>query len=228
MMPRAYRSPLRAEQALLTRRRILDIARGRFLEVGWAATTMKAVADEAAVAPTTVYAVFGSKRALLSALIDEALTGLAEPDNPDWWSDAVRHPHQGERARRLVELICAFLPRVAPLERVVREASGADEEVASLSRDLLEWRRAAVAVLVETLAGDEGLSLSREHAGDLLFALAGPEVYSLLVEVRGWSSQQYESYLTALVDRLIGSDRRTLSGRGQRAREKTVTSKQRA
>jgi AcrR family transcriptional regulator len=97
---------LRAEQALLTRRRILEIARTRFLETGWAATTMKAVADEASVAPTTVYAVFGSKRALLSALIDEALTGLAEPGNHDW-GDAIRHPDQSERARRGPRLVSA-------------------------------------------------------------------------------------------------------------------------
>jgi AcrR family transcriptional regulator len=199
---RPYRSPLRAEQALLTRRRILDVARNRFLESGWAATTMKAVADEAAVAPTTVYAVFGSKRAVLSALIDEALTGLAEPGNPNW-GDAICHPDQSERARRLVELICRYQPRVAPLERVVREAAGADEEVAGLSRDLLEWRRSAFAAVVERLAGKEGLSLSREDAADLLFALAGPEVYSLLVEVRGWSAQQYETYVTTTVGHVI-------------------------
>ena len=163
---------------------------------------MKAVADEAGVAPTTVYAVFGSKRALLSALIDEALTGLAEPGNPDW-GDAIRHPDQSERARRLVELVCGYQPRVAPLERVVREAAGADEEVASLSRDLLQWRRSAFAAVVETLAGQEGLSVSREDASDLLFALAGPEVYSLLVEVRGWSSQQYKTYLATTVGEII-------------------------
>lgn len=210
-MSRPYRSPLRADQARLTRRRILEIARSRFLEDGWAATTMKAIADEAAVAPTTVYAVFGSKRALLSALIDEALTDLAEPDDPDWWADAIRHPDQGERARRLVQLICGFLPRVAPLERVVREATGADEEVASLARDLLEWRRAAVAAVAETLAGEEGLSLPPQDAADLLFAVASPEVYWLLVEVRGWSSQQFETYLTTMVDHFI--NRRTARNR---------------
>jgi len=199
---RPYRSALRAEQALLTRQRILDVARSRFLESGWAATTMKAVADEAAVAPTTVYAVFGSKRALLSALIDEALTGLAEPGNPDW-GDAIRHPDQRERARRLVEVICGYQPRVAPLERVVREAAGADEEVAGLSRDLLQWRQSTFANVVETLAGKEGLSVSREDAADLLFALAGPEVYTLLAEVRRWSAQQYETYLATMVGQLI-------------------------
>jgi AcrR family transcriptional regulator len=202
-VPRAYRSPLRAEQALLTRRRILDAGRELFLDGGWAATTMKAVADGAAVAPTTVYAVFGSKRALLSALIDESLTGLAETGDPGWWSQAIRHPDQAERARRLVALLSGFLPRVAPFERVVREAAGADEEVAGLARDLLEWRRAADAVLVETLAGGEGLTVSREEAADLLFVYGGPEVYSLLVDVRGWSIQQFEAHLAAQVERLI-------------------------
>jgi AcrR family transcriptional regulator len=210
-VPRAYHSPLRAEQALLTRRRILDAGRELFLDGGWAATTMKAVADGAAVAPTTVYAVFGSKRALLSALIDESITGFAETGDPDWWSEAIRHPDQAERARRLVALLSGFLPRVAPFERVVREAAGADEEVAGLARDLLEWRRAATAHLVETLAGGEGLTVSREEAADLLFVYGGPEVYSLLVDVRGWSTRQFEAHLGAQVERLI--ERRIPAGR---------------
>jgi AcrR family transcriptional regulator len=194
---------LRAEQALLTRRRILDAARTLFLDGGWTATTMKTVADEAAVAPTTVYAVFGSKRALLSALIDEALTGLSEPGDPDWWRKAIRHPDQAERGRRLVALMCGFLPRLAPLERVVQEAAGADEEVAGLRRDLLEWRRAAIGQLMESLTGREGLSLSRDKAADLLFALGGPEVYSLLVDVRDWTPEQFRAHLADLVERFI-------------------------
>src|ERR1700716_3325004 len=72
-MNRTYSSPLRAEQAQATRRRILDAARTQFLDRGWTATTVKVIADAASVAPATVYAVFGTKRAVLTVLIDEAL-----------------------------------------------------------------------------------------------------------------------------------------------------------
>lgn len=210
-MPRAYCSPLRTEQALATRRKVLDAARDRFLESGWTGTTVKAIAEAAGVAVPTVYAIFGSKRAVLSALIDEALRGdHSAADLQDWWVESLRHPDQPERARRLVAMVSVAFPRVAPFERVVREAAGADEEIASLARDLLTWRRATTARLVDVLAGEDGLrpGLGREEAADLLFALAGPEVHYLLVEVRGWSPKQYGAHLTALVDGLIVSDQR--------------------
>jgi AcrR family transcriptional regulator len=207
-MSRSYSSPLRTEQAQATRRRILDAARVQFLAEGWTRTTVKDIAGAAAVAPATVYAVFGTKRAMLSALIDEALaSALPDPSHPDAWPEMVRHPDQQERARRLVALMSAALPRVAPLERVVGEGAGADEEIASLARDLLQWRRATAARIVDVLAGEEGLrpGLSRDEAADVLFALGGPEVHHLLVEVRGWSPRQFDAHLAQLLGRLIDS-----------------------
>src|SRR5512146_2651000 len=64
----APRPTLREERAAVTRRRILDAARRRFFEEGYAATTLKAIAAEAGVAVQTVYAVYGSKAAILAEL----------------------------------------------------------------------------------------------------------------------------------------------------------------
>ena len=205
-MNRTYSSPLRVEQAQATRRRILDAARAQFIDGGWTATTVKLIADAAAVAPATVYAVFGTKRAVLSALIDEAMaSALPDPQHPDAWPDIAGHPDQGQRVRRLVTLLSVSLPRVEPFERVVREGARADEEIASLARDLLEWRRASAVRVVDVLAGQDGLrpGLSREEAANLVFALGGPEVHHLLVGIRGWSPQQFEAHLADLLGRLI-------------------------
>ena len=207
-MGRTYSSTLRAEQAQATRQRILDAARAEFLDGGWAGTTVKLIAAAAAVAPATVYAVFGTKRAILSALIDEAIvSALPDPNRPDEWPDVLRHTDQRDRARRLVARISTALPRVAPLERVVREGAGADEEIAGLARDLMKWRRGGAARMVDVLAGEEGLrpGVTREEAADLVFALGGPEVYHLLVEIRGWSRKRFEAHLADLLGRLVTS-----------------------
>jgi AcrR family transcriptional regulator len=203
-MSRTYSSPLRAEQAQATRRRILDAARAQFLDGGWTATTVKAIADTAAVAPATVYTVFGAKRAMLSALIDESLA-TAVPGHLDDWPEIVGHPDQRERARRLVRLLSAALPVVDPFERVVREGARADEEVAGLARDLLEWRHGMATRIVDVLAGADGLrpGLSREQAADRVLALGGPEVYHLLVGIRGWSPALFDAHLADLLGRLI-------------------------
>ena len=76
---RRYESAHRQEQARQTRRAILDAAAILFVEPGYAATPLTAVATEAGVAIQTVYKAFGSKQALLSALVDVTVAGDDEP-----------------------------------------------------------------------------------------------------------------------------------------------------
>jgi len=78
----------RERKALATRRRILDAAETLFVRDGYAATTIAAIAIEADAAVQTVYAVFGTKRAVLTELLavrvvgDDAATPLKDRD--DW------------------------------------------------------------------------------------------------------------------------------------------------
>ena len=58
----------RQRQALWTRRLIVDAARKLFLESGYVVTTMDAIAKEAGVAVSTVYAIYKNKRAILRAI----------------------------------------------------------------------------------------------------------------------------------------------------------------
>src|SRR3954447_6569818 len=76
---RRYASTLREDQAKQTRRAILDAAGTLFVDPGYAATPLTAVAAEAGVAVQTVYKTFGSKKALLSALVDVTVAGDDEP-----------------------------------------------------------------------------------------------------------------------------------------------------
>ena len=76
---RRYDSVHRQQQAAATRRAILDAARTLFVDPGYAATPLTAVAAEAGVAVQTVYKIFGSKKALLSALVDVTIAGDDDP-----------------------------------------------------------------------------------------------------------------------------------------------------
>src|SRR4051812_4074732 len=64
-----YRSPLRERQAAETRGRISAAAMELFTEQGFAGTTVAAIADRAGVSVPTIYAAFGSKGAILTALM---------------------------------------------------------------------------------------------------------------------------------------------------------------
>ena len=71
---RPYRSARREEQAEQTRLRIARAARDRFVERGWAGTSVRSVAVAAGVSEATVYAAYGSKAGLAVALVDNADT----------------------------------------------------------------------------------------------------------------------------------------------------------
>src|ERR1700674_5432595 len=72
---RRYDSPRRRAQAAATRSDILEAAQRLFEQGGYAATTMDAIATEAAVALKTVYVAFDTKSGLLRALWNHLLRG---------------------------------------------------------------------------------------------------------------------------------------------------------
>ena len=82
---------LRESQKAGRRARILDAARRHFLESGFEAATIEALAESAGVSAVTVYNYYGTKRGLLLALVgqsDDMLIGKIDsfianpPDDP--------------------------------------------------------------------------------------------------------------------------------------------------
>ena len=70
-----YRSQLRAEQAAATRELVLDAATRLFVERGYAATSIDAIAEAAGVGRSTVFAAAGGKSWLLKTAYDRAIVG---------------------------------------------------------------------------------------------------------------------------------------------------------
>src|SRR5471032_1818390 len=73
--PRSYDSTGRRDGARARRRRIIDVARRRFLADGYAATTIAAIADEAGVSIDTIYKAIGRKPRLAKAVFDDGIAG---------------------------------------------------------------------------------------------------------------------------------------------------------
>src|SRR3954454_3324445 len=100
--PRRYRSTVRQEQAARARAQIVAAAGELFLDQGYPRTTVKQIAERAGVAPDTVYAAFGSKIRVLTALIDARLAPRGDAnvtDRPE--AQAVRDaPTQREQLHR--------------------------------------------------------------------------------------------------------------------------------
>jgi len=199
----------RAEQARATRRRIIERAGQLFLEQGYAATTLDQVAAAAGVAVQTVYFHFGNKRTVLKEVMDVAAVGDDEPvpllDRP--WVQAVRDEPDPRRALGVwLEGSRAIFGRVALLLSVVRDAAGADPEMAEQWRVNEEQRYIAHRSLAELLAGKGDAlrpGLTVDEAADVIFALLGPEVYLLLTVVRGWPPTRWQDWAADTIARAI-------------------------
>ncbi len=78
---RAGRPPVLA--SIDRRRHLLDAAAVVFMEKGYAAATVDAIAAAAGMSKKTVYRVFGSKLALFDALLDDRFFNFPEPPDED-------------------------------------------------------------------------------------------------------------------------------------------------
>jgi AcrR family transcriptional regulator len=197
---RPYVSPRRQAQAAETRRTILEAARHRFEEAGYASTSMPSIAAAANVALKTVYLAFETKAGLLRAVWEARLGGDEEATpvlERSWFRDVAA---ESDPIRKL-RLVAAQSRRVktgsGALLEVIRTAAVTDPEIATLWHDiehkLLRVQRAVVDQLGETNSLAPGLT--RREAADTLWTLNHPTIWHLLVRERHWSPTRYEIWL---------------------------------
>jgi AcrR family transcriptional regulator len=190
----------RAQKALATRRRILEAAEALFVRDGYAATTIAAIAGQADVAVQTVYAVFGTKRAILAELLavrvvgDDATTPLKDRD--DWRAmEAETDP------RRQLGLLAAIATRIGErmgaLYDVLAGAAGSDSEIADMHQRQQQSRHHDQRRLARSLARNGALrpGLSQARATDIMWAIANPTMHHRLVTERRWPPGEYERWL---------------------------------
>jgi AcrR family transcriptional regulator len=182
---------------------VLAAAAGLFTSRGWAATGMRDIAREAGTATETLYSYFPSKTALLQAVIDIAVVGDEAPRalaaRPEFTVLA-----EGARAERIAasaRLVTDIQVRTVGLGKVLREAAYGDETIAEMLDATRERQRRDVAAGVGLMLGRD--ATAREI--DSVWAVVSTEVYVLLVEVRGWSTEEYESWLTDTLGAILPS-----------------------
>jgi AcrR family transcriptional regulator len=200
----AGRRPTRAEQARATRRRIIAAATEQFIALGYGATLLDQVAEQAGVAVQTVYFHFGNKRTLLKQALDVAAVGDDEPipllERP--W---LRQIQQETDPRRIIQLWLAtsrtILERVAPLMRVVRGATGTDPELAAQWDTNQHQTRTAHARLAQLLANRDALKpgIDIDQARDIAFVIANVETYLQFSDVCGWTLDQWQERTGAIL-----------------------------
>jgi AcrR family transcriptional regulator len=197
--PRAYSSHVRDEQARRTRQAVVTAARALFLEQGYAATTIDAIAEAAHVSRRTVFNSVGGKAVLLKLAYEWAIVGDDEPvamvDRPEVMAiRAERDPHRA--LRMWAEMVSAVSGRVAPIAEVAVVAADADPAAAEFLAGQERGRMFGATEFTEQLAS-LGLApgVTQQEAADLCWALMDGYLYRRLVTSRGWSPGQFAQWL---------------------------------
>ena len=195
--PQRYRSPLRAERAADTRHRIAAAALELFTSHGFGGTTIAAIAERAGVAPQTVYATFGTKAAILRALLErmEDDAGAAQ------WRDHIAAAD--DPAAKLEAFAYWSASMFATSKAIVAAAQGAigDPAIVDLRDEGNRRRRQGVTALVDSLADRGALAtgLTRQQAVDRAWMLTGIELYLAATDGCGWTDTDYARWLASLL-----------------------------
>jgi AcrR family transcriptional regulator len=187
-----------------TQRVIVEAASALFLDHGYHATSIGRIAAEAGVAVQTIYNAVGSKRDLLSRVLDFAAAGERSPvPVPQFMREqAESEPDPRRIIAQLVEFWRSALPRTAPVFRVIREAAATDPEIAVLERGraaqrLGNYRRAAQ-LLADRDALRPGMTIG--DAAAAIFAIGHPETYRALVVDGDWDDEAWANWLQATLE----------------------------
>ena len=201
VQPVKTRKQLAAEE---TQRAIVEAAARLFLEHGYHATPIARIAGEAGVAVQTIYNAVGSKRDLLSRVLDFAAAGERSPAPVSRFmrEQAESEPDPRRIIAQLVEFWRGALPRTAPVFRIVREAAAADPEIAALERSRSAQRLRNYPQAAQILADREALrpGMTVDSAAAAIFAIGHPETYRALVLDGDWDADAWAAWLQATLE----------------------------
>lgn len=203
---RRYESPVRQEQAAQTRARIVTAASELFESNGYARTSIRQVAEEAGVAPDTVYATFGSKPRVLTAVIDERLRGGHGVGNvmerPELL--AVRDERDQRRQVQLLgDAMSRIVEQVGPVFEMMRAAATVEPAMVDVHAEMQGYRLRNMTVAIGWLRASGPLRVPDDEAAETLWTLAAPDTARQLRHDRGWSRKRYAAWLSDTLTRAL-------------------------
>lgn len=205
---RSYRGEHRIRlgklQTEATRGRILTAARNLFVRNGYHGTTIKKIAEAAGVAEPTIYVHFGSKQALVEALMAEVKSSEVELE------ETYNRSSTSETLATGFAVLRRHYELGADIERVIRDAERNGEALAVDTGMDDAARRRHARLLMDRLGRARMLrkGLQPAHAADILVLLSSLEVYESLVSHSGWKPDEYERWLVEAANALLLAPRR--------------------
>jgi AcrR family transcriptional regulator len=204
-VPRKYEQRARADSAAATRRRVMDAVYRRLREAPAQPVSVDGVAQDAGVARSTVYLVFGSR----AGLFDAFGKYLYERAGFDRIVEAVRDPHPREHLRRSLRAATEVYAAERDAARAVYSMGAVDPEaMAGVAQRLEQSRAGGMEYLARRLA-EAGLlqrEVSRREAADMLYTIASFDTFDLLFTGRGLGTEEVAERLIHMAERSLLRD----------------------
>lgn len=202
---RSYSSALRAGQARTTRALVIAAAAKLFAEKGYAATSIDEIAAEAGVGRATVFAAVGGKPALLKTAFDVAIVGddepVALPDRPEN-RRIIEDPDPRRVLQGYARLLTEMGGRLAGINEALHGAAGADPDARAMWQKFRDDRHMGARHVVTALQAKGPLKrgLDARGAADILWLLNDPALYHQLVDLRGWPTTRFRTWLSETME----------------------------
>jgi AcrR family transcriptional regulator len=207
---RAYDGTARRARAAERRELVLTIARRRFLEQGYARTSLSELAKEAGVSTEYLHKTFDGKAGLVRVIYEGSLLGSGPIPAPQRSDEAQAQETDG---RALMHRFGAFMAEVSPLGTplhvLIRDAAASGD--ASMIALLDEIERARYERMLHNARQVEARGFLRpgvtaERAAEVFWALTASGLYESLVMKRGWSGDEFASFVgEALAGALVAA-----------------------
>lgn len=202
MTKRTYTQQARAAAAEETRQRILAAMRDRLRAAPSEALSIERVAQEAGVARSTVYLVFGSKAGLFEALGQDLLerTGFQRI------VDAVALPDARDAVRESLRAAASVYAVERDVSRTIYSMWSLEPEAVRRAFEVVERGRAeGQARLARRLAqaGQLHPEITVEQATDILWVITSFETFDQLYTGRGLSEEDTAARLVTMAERSL-------------------------
>lgn len=171
-----------------------------FLGDGYAATSIRSIAQAAGVAEKTVYLQFATKLALLKEVVETAIVGddeaIAAADR-QWFREIVDDPEPQRKLLMLADATSALHERTGAVFAMARGAADTDPDAARLWAFGKQGHRADMTALATSFDIAEMLPPGHDAAWAtaVLYVLLGPETWHLMRVELGQNAEGYRNWL---------------------------------
>jgi len=198
---RSYNQKARAENAAETRRRIIEVTRDLLARAPLENVSLPAIAAEAEVARSTVYAIFGSREGLMVAVAEDLLErgGFARI------GQALRGPDVVRAFETSMDVAMELYSQEHEVSWALLSLAAVDRDASSAAARLNFGRRDGMRKIAQRMH-DQGVlrdDVTVDEAADVLWLITSFETFGQLYRDRSLTPKQVGERLMAITRRTL-------------------------